>query len=245
MKNNTEKTVAILQPGYLPWLGFFEQMARADLFIYFNNVQFTKKDWRNRNYILNAGKKCLLTVPVKKAPLGTPIHDIRVSYDVPWPRKHLKQIKAAYEKAPFFEPLFSDLSAIIESRPSFLEDLDIQLSGLIARHLNISTPSVLSSDLPDQSEDKNERIIDLCKQVGASQLYDGKAAADFIDIAAFEDNGVSVFFQDYNHPEYSQVGSDTFVPYLSAIDLIFNKGDKAFDILMSAPTTLPPRKDDA
>ena len=232
------KTIAILQPGYLPWLGYFEQMALADLFVYFDNVQFTRKDWRSRNRIVMDGREFLLSVPARKAPLGTPIRDIEISYDQPWYEKHLKQISAAYKNTPHFQPLFSELEQVFADKPAFLWELDVRLAETMARFLGIKTKTAFASDVPDQSPDKNQRIIDICKYFEADALYDGKASEEFIDTALFRDNGIEVVFQDYQHPVYKQAGNPEFISHMSSIDLLFNAGDRAKEILLSSPSTL-------
>ena len=228
------KTIAILQPGYIPWLGFFEQMAYADLFVYMDDVQYTRKDWRSRNQIKVNGQGHWLSVPVKKMPLGTKLAEIEISYDEPWQQKHLSSIRLAYCNTPFFQPLFDEVSAQIEVAPKYLWQLDVALAAVMARHLSIQTPIAYSSSAPRITADKNARIVEICKYFEADYLYDGKSAADFIDTSLFDAQGVKVVFQDYKHPIYAQ-GAGDFVPYMSALDLLFHAGPSARDILLSSP----------
>ncbi len=223
--------VAILQPGYLPWLGFFEQMARVDLFVYYNDVQYTKGDWRNRNRIKTASGLRWLTVPVKKVPHDTPINRVEISYAEPWPDKHLRLIAEAYRRAPYFEPMYSQLCAILAKKFVLLQDLNAAVTQLLCSHLAIDTPTRWSSDLGLTATGKNERLIKVCQKIGADALYDGAAAAAFIDEAMFAEAGIRVEFQAYEHPEYPQLHGE-FVSHLSALDLVMNAGPAAGAILL-------------
>lgn len=234
------KTIAILQPGYIPWLGFFEQMAYADIFVYMDDVQYTRKDWRSRNQIKVNGKGHWLSVPVKKMPLETKLGDIEISYDEPWQQKHISSIRLAYCNTPYFQPLFDEIVVEIEAAHQYLWQLDVALVRVMAKHFAIQTPIAYSSSAPRITADKNGRIVEICKYFDAHCLYDGKAAADFIDTSLFEDNGVKVIFQDYKHPVYTQ-GTGDFVPYMSALDLLFHTGKTARDVLLSSPHPFPHR----
>ena len=103
------RVIAILQPVYLPWLGYFEQMAVADHFVFMDDVQYTRHDWRNRNRIKTAAGSIWLTVPVRKHPRDALIRDVEINYSENWPRKHLRSIEISYRKCPYFEPLFREL----------------------------------------------------------------------------------------------------------------------------------------
>lgn len=240
--SSAPRVVAILQPGYLPWLGFFEQMARADIFVHYDDVQYTRKDWRNRNRVKDNNVAQWLTVPVRKAPIETLIRDIRVDNDAPWATKHLKTLRHGYQKAPHFDPLFSALEAVLTRRHEFLWELNVEITDVLARSLAIDTPTAFASAVPRTVDDRSLRIIEVCRHFGADILYDGKAAADFIDTDLFRSHGVEVVFQDYEHPEYAQIGQP-FISHLSAVDLVFNTGPGAGAILRQPPCALPPRDD--
>lgn len=229
------KKIGILQPVYLPWLGYFEQMALTDLFVHFDTVQHTRRDWRNRNRIVMGGREQLLTVPTRKAPLETPITQVEISYEQTWQKKHLKQLRLAYGSAPHFQPLYDEIAEVIEAAPRYLWELDTRLVAVMARHLGITTPTAFASEVPGQSEDKNQRIIDICKHFGADLLYDGKSAEEFIDMERFAENGIEVIFQDYQHPVYPQ-GKGAFLSHMSALDLLFRQGGAAArEVMLSSP----------
>ena len=230
--------LAILQPGYLPWLGFFEQMARTDLFVYYNDVQYTRKDWRNRNRVKTTGGATWLTVPVRKTPRDTPINHVEVCYRDPWPDKHLRTIELAYKKARHFQPFFSQLTAVLTRRFALLQELNAALVDLCRSFLDISTPIAWSSDLHIDVRDKNDRILKICQSHGADLLYDGKSSRTFLDTEFFARHGVRVMFQHYRHTPYRQLWRD-FVPFLSAVDLIMNTGPRAKEILLQSSAPSP------
>lgn len=226
--------LAIMQPGYLPWLGFFELMAYADLFVYFNDVQYTRQDWRNRNRVKTANGIVWLSVPVDAAPTTTSINHIRISYRERWYQKHLNIIEASYCKLPYFQPFFGELSHVLKEKYELLQDLDDAVIRLCMRYLDIDCRLAWSSDLGIVSCDKNDRLIQVCKAYSAPLLYDSKASQTFIETARFAAEGIEVVFQDYQHPQYPQRWGD-FVSHLSAIDLIMNTGPEARQYLLSSP----------
>jgi hypothetical protein len=226
--------IAILQPGYLPWLGFFEQMAYADCFVYFDDVQFTRKDWRSRNRVKTSAGPVWLSVPTRKAARETPIHQIEINYQERWAEKHLRTIQHAYQKTPYFEPLFGQLSQVLAREFRLLQELDAALVEVLRRHLGLDTPIRWSSELGIQTDDKNERILKICQALGADLLYDGKAAEAFVDVGYFAAHGVQVVFQDYQHPVYRQLWGE-FVSHLSVVDLIMNMGPVAGRVLRQSP----------
>jgi len=236
------KTIAILQPTYLPWLGYFEQMAVVDLFVHMDDVQYTRKDWRNRNRVRAAASWTWLTVPVKKCPRSTLLRDILVNYEHHWVKRHLKTIYLAYKRAPYFEPVYDQIKAILESHIAGLVELDVALVQCLRAHLGITTPESFSSSVPRESRGKNERIIEICKYFGADLLYDGKSAADFIDKSLFASHGIQVVFQDYRHHEYPQQFGE-FISHMSALDAIINTGPDARSVLMANGDPLSNRRE--
>jgi len=229
-KSNT-KTVGILQPGYLPWLGFFEQLYQCDIFVLYEDVQFEKGSWRNRNRIKTPIGPQWLTVPVLLKGHGFPlIKDVEVNSSVRWQNKHIKAIIQNYSRTPFFG-LYADGLFEILGRPwKYLIDLDLELTHWIAKQLNISTPIVLSSNLGVPGSNV-QRLIDIVHLLGGNRFYEGSAGKNYIDIRIFEQSGIEVTFQDYQHPGYPQPYGD-FVSHLSIVDLIFNCGPESLNILL-------------
>lgn len=233
------RVISIIQPVYLPWLGYFEQMALADVFVAMDDVQYTPRDWRNRNRIKNASGSMWLTVPVRQHSRAARINEIKLNYDHDWRRRHLRAIEVNYRGCVGFEPLFSEMERTFAAAPSMLVDLDLDLISVVGRFLGIRTPVYRSSDVPRNAGqdrgDTNDRIIEICRHFDSNVLYDGARAADFIDVERFQRAGIRVLFQDYCHPRYPQRFGE-FISHQSTVDLIMNVGVDAPRILRSSPT---------
>ncbi len=222
------KTAVILQPGYLPWLGFFEQVHRSDNFIFYDDVQYTTNDWRNRNRIKTDRGAAWLTVPVERCfPIS--IREARIDNRSGWRSKHVKTLRQYYGKAPFFDRFFPALERIYEKEWMFICDLDTALIREILSELGVRREIYFSSELGEKGE-KSERLVRLCRRVGADVYYSGKAAAEYLDEKLFAESGIQVTYQDYNHPVYRQLHGE-FVPHLSVVDLLFNEGPDSLGIL--------------
>ena len=227
--------LAAVQPVYLPWLGYFEQIAIADRFLLVDDVKYSRHDWRNRNRIYTADGPMWLTVPVEHQESAF-IQDVKIVHTLPWQHKHLRAIEYAYRRCPHFQPLFDDLARLLESTHSGMAGLNEQLIRMLCRYLKIDTPISLTSEIPRHADasDKNGRIVELCAYYDADILYVGPKAAAYLDVERLRRHGTDVVFQDYIHPTYGQRFSP-FVSHLSVIDLIFNTGDDAPAILRSSP----------
>ncbi|MBA7629888.1 hypothetical protein ES703_37395 [subsurface metagenome] len=225
--------VSILQPGYLPWLGFFEQLAKVDTFVLFNDVQYTKLDWRNRNRIKTPNGVRYLTVPIVRMSTETLIKDIKISYDHPWCMKHINMLRASYQKAAYFKQYFDHIKECIESKFEYLQDLNFALIKILSNLLGLEDKNFLwSSSVPyERSRNKSVNLLNICLSTGATYLYDGKSAQKFLDLDFLNEHGVTVEFQDYQHPQYPQQWGE-FVPYLSVIDLLFNVGPESLDYII-------------
>jgi hypothetical protein len=224
------RAVGILQPGYLPWLGFFEQLYRCDIFVLYDDVQFEKGSWRNRNRIKTPNGPRWLTVPVLLKGRSFPlVKDVTINSSVPWQKKHMKAITQNYFKSPFLGRYAEDLSAILNRPWRFLIDLDIELINWLVEQLGISTPMVLSSALGVHGSGV-QRLISIIQSLGGDHFYEGSAGRNYIDVSVFEQAGVSVGFQEYEHPKYPQLYGD-FISHLSIIDLLFNCGPGSLRVL--------------
>lgn len=223
--------IGILQPAYLPWLGFFEQVQRVDLFVILDDVQHTKQDWRTRNRIRTAGEEgfTYLTVPVKKAPADTLVKDILVAYDQKWIARHLNLLRANYASAPHFDEHLPALRQALETKPERLVELDMLLTQALARAFGLATPMRFSSELGVPGR-KTEKLINICKAVGATDLYDGWSAQNFIDPEDFRAANLGLHYQKYTPVEYPQRFAP-FVPYLSAVDALFNCGPQCPELI--------------
>lgn len=231
------KRIAILQPGYIPWLGFFEQMAACDTFIFLDDVQFTKNDWRNRNRIKTKEGIAWLTVPVVHK-FGQKILEVRIDSRSSWQRKHLQSLKMWYGRSRYFDEMSADLERIYGKTWSYLVDLDLELCMLLKDRFGIRSTVLRSSDLHVGSENKNYRLIELCKATGCDHFYEGKAGQAYLDTELFRSHHITVEFQDYHHPFYDQLWmkEQGFISHLSAIDMLFNCGPDSAGILTGSKT---------
>jgi len=224
------KTIGILQPGYLPWLGFFEQLHRSDVFVLYDDVQFEKGSWRNRNRIKGPKGPQWLTVPVLTKGLGLPvIKDVLINQSRHWQKKHTAAIRQSYSKAPYFKQYSEPIFHILNRPWKYLIDLDLELIGTLKERMGISTPVLLSSDLHIEGKGV-ERLIDIIRYLGGSRFYEGQAGKNYIEAELFEKEDIQVVFQDYQHPRYLQANGD-FISHLSIIDLLFNCGPESLKIL--------------
>ena len=222
--------VTILQPSYLPWLGFFEQMHRSDQFVLYDDVQFTRRDWRNRNRIRVQEGSVWLTVPViQKNKYEQSLLETKIDNSTSWKRKHLKSIRCHYSKTPFFDLYFPWCEKTFNREWDFLLDLSLETIQYLKGELKINTPLLRSSEL-GESGNKSERLISICKQLGATQYLSGESARNYISEKDFSDQGIGLEYQNYQHPEYPQ-RYEGFVPFLSTIDLLFNCGEKSMEFL--------------
>lgn len=219
----------ILQPSYIPWRGYFDQVRKADIFVFYDCVQYDDRGWRNRNRIKTAQGAQWLTVPVNSKgcqTLKTPIADIPIVWDAPWPEKHLKALQLSYGKAPFFREYSELLDAIYERRDEKLADFTCDSTELIARALGINhTRFVRSSSLPAEGA-KSDRLLSLLRHLGATHYISGPSALSYMELEKFADAGISVEFMDYNYQPYTQLHGP-FEPQVTALDLLFNLGPEA------------------
>jgi hypothetical protein len=224
--------IGILQPGYLPWLGFFEQMDKSDVFVNYDDVQYDKEGWRNRNRIKTANGIQWLTVPVHMKLTEHPLLiDIKIDNTVNWRKKHLASIKQNYAKAPFFKDYIDIFEFAYLKEWEYLVDLDIYFIAKLAECLGMGNKNIIRSSTLDLKGDRIGRLINLCKLFGADTFYEGAAGKNYIDENEFLSHGIKVKFQNYQHPIYNQLYGD-FIPYLSVIDLLFNHGTESLRILL-------------
>ena len=224
------RTLAVLQPGYLPWLGYFDQVRRCDVFVALDDVQFDKHGWRNRNRIKAANGVQWLTVPVlQRGRAKQAILDVEIHREVPWARKHLSSIRQAYARAPYLGRYLPELEDLLLQPRARLVDLDLALAERMCAWLDVRSEHVRASTL-NVGGDRVGRLVALCEYFGAERYLTGDAARDYLDEAVFRARGIEVCYQSYKHPTYPQLHGD-FVPYLSALDLVLNCGDESGRVL--------------
>ncbi|MEO0293179.1 MAG: WbqC family protein [candidate division WOR-3 bacterium] len=223
------KKVAIIQSSYIPWKGYFDIINMVDEFILYDDAQYTKRDWRNRNRIKTPAGLLWLTIPVKtKGRYKQKIKDTEVASEI-WNKEHWKTISSfAYPKAKFFKEykeIFEETYLNITDK--YLSEINYKFIKLICKILNIGTKISWSMDYKIYSKDSTEKLIDLCKQSGANEYFSGPSAKAYIKEELFASEKIKLTYVDYSgYPEYEQL-FPPFEHYVSIIDLIFNVGEEA------------------
>jgi len=219
----------INQPNYIPWRGFFHQIYKADVFVFYDDVQYDKHGWRNRNRIKTQHGPIWLTIPVlKKGSVTnhTPINQILIDRSSNWPRKHWNAIEQSYGKAPFFSEYASELKQLLEKPYEKLADMTIDLTIALAGALGISKTTFLRSSSLDAVGSKTDRLLRILQAVGATHYITGPAAKNYLDTERLTNAGISIEYMEYDYPTYSQL----YPPYdsqVSILDLLFMEGPSA------------------
>jgi hypothetical protein len=221
------RVAVILQPSYLPWIGHFDLMSQADVWVWYDDVQYTKRDWRNRNRVAADGEPLWLTVPVKsRGRFEQPIHEVEIDRQRPWSRKHLETIRRLYRRAPYLGELVSLLEGHYAREPRHLADLVIDLNEALCRALGLEVRFVRSSTLDGIAGRKQERLIAVCRQLDADVYLSGPAARAYIDPDGFGAAAIELRYVVYNYPPYER-GGQPFVPQLSIVDAFCWLGPRA------------------
>lgn len=219
----------ILQPSYIPWRGTFHQIFMADLFVFYDDVQYDKHGWRNRNRIKTHQGGQWLTIPVhNKGNVieNTPIHRIEIAWEQAWAERHLRAIQQSYSKAPYYRDYAGWLDDVYTRRPAQLADLTIPLTIEIARMLgNRHTQFMRSSELRVSGQ-KTARLIEILSAVGATHYISGPSAREYIQADLFQKAGITLEYMEYNYSEYPQL-YPPYDPFVSILDLLFMTGKSA------------------
>jgi hypothetical protein len=220
---------AILQPSYVPWRGYFHLIQKSDVFIFYDDVQYDKHGWRNRNRVKTANGTVWLTIPVLhkgNVEKRVPIDEIRVSWDSNWTHKHWSTIKQSYGKAPHFGRYEEILASFYQKRPDKLVDFTIPLTIELARQLGITHTEFVRSSALGGDGDKTDRLIALLRRVGATHYISGPSAQDYIEPEKFAAADIGLEYMSYDYREYPQMHG----PYeanVSIVDTLFMLGPNA------------------
>lgn len=223
--------VAIMQPTYLPWCGFFGLMCSVDLFIFLDSVQFARRSWQQRNQIKTANGVQWLTIPVSaKGKRDHLISEMEIDQSVNFAEKHRKSIELNYRKTPYFKTYEPELLPYIDSSIRQLADLTIALTLRIRDLLGIRVPIIRSSELHGVGS-KAVLLASLCEEVGAKEYISVPGSRDYLELSdAFSKLGIPVRYFEFNHPQYSQLFGQ-FLPYMSCIDMLFNCGPESLSLI--------------
>jgi len=219
----------IVQPSYIPWRGFFHLVQKADVFVFYDDVQYDKRGWRNRNRIKTCTGSQWLTIPVLNKGTQTnriSIKEICVNWDRRWNETHWQTLEHAYGKAPYFRDYRELLKSFYQRRPQFLAEFTIDFTIALAGALGLTNKRYLrSSSLPARGQ-KTDRLLSILKHLGATHYISGPSAKEYIEEYKFKEAGITLEYMVYTYPEYRQL-YPPFDPNVSILDLLFMLGPKA------------------
>jgi hypothetical protein len=223
--------VAIHQPNFAPYSGFFNKMASADVFVYLDDAPYSKNSFQNRNRILTKDGIQWLTVPVlTKGNYGSPTNEIMINNQIPWKKKHLGNLQQNYSDAPFFKEIYAMIMSVYEESCASLVEFCSRILMSIREYLGITTATCNASDLSSQGT-STQRLIELIRNVGGKSYISGQGGRNYIDETLFKENEIALIYQDYTMRSYSQ-RADIFVPNLSILDTLYWCGrDAAIGII--------------
>jgi hypothetical protein len=227
----------ILQPSYIPWRGYFHQIQKADTFVFYDDVQYDDRGWRNRNRVKTEQGTRWLTIPVYSQGVQvthTPIRDVRISWDRPWARKHRETIRHSYGRAPHFERYAPLLDDFYSRRGDNLADFTIELTVALAWELGLTRTRFLRSSSLAVEGTKTDRLVALLAAVGADHYISGPSARSYIDEEKMAAAGVTLEYMAYDYPEYEQL-YPPYDPHVSILDLLFMKGAEAGEQVWGRP----------
>ena len=223
------KSIAILQSNYIPWKGYFDIIASVDEFVIFDDVQFTRRDWRNRNKIMLNGSLHWLTIPVNsKGKYFEPINSITIANHA-WARKHWQTIAQAYRGAPYFAafaPVLEDLYEQAAELKMLTEINELFLRGLLG-FLGLPANFTRSDAIPRGTNSPTGRLVEICRARAATEYVSGPAAKSYIERELFDAAGVALRYANYSGYTAYEQGTQTFEHGVSMVDLIMRCGEGA------------------
>jgi len=224
-------TASIHQPNFIPWLGFFYKIIKSDIFIILDDVQFIKRSYINRNFIKTSNGAKKITVPIhQKGKYQQNINECVLFEYEKFCQKFISTININYSRTKFFDVYFDELENLIKKNYYLLSDLNTALIKWFLEKLNIKTILKKSSDFPDSNKTSTEKLIYICKNVGADIYLSGHGGENYQDPNMFQKNNITLQITNFIHPVYYQLYGD-FVPNLSILDLLFNCGSNSKNII--------------
>jgi len=227
---------AIMQPTYIPWIGYFDMIDKVDIFVVYDDVQLSKRSWQVRNRIKGSSGEIWLTIPIKKTKKREDllIKDASPNEDENWRQKHLKTIEFNYKKSPHFQEVFNFLIKFYNNNYN-LSTFNSLLITNISKKIGIQTKFIFASGLNNILGQKDHRLVNICKEINATEYLSPQGSAEYINEknkgGEFVNNNIELFYHDYEHPIYPQLYGK-FIPYMGIYDLLFNVGfDNALEII--------------
>lgn len=219
----------ILQPSYIPWRGYFHQIYKADVFVFYDDVQYDKRGWRNRNRIKTDRGTRWLTIPVLSKGTymnRTPINRVRVKQDLNWAKDHWRTIQHFYRKAPYFACYASMLKEFYQCSTEYLADFTINLTIALAQELRIKNTDFVRSSKLNVKGQKTDRLLKILDLLDATHYISGPSAKSYLEEEKFEESGIKLEYMVYSYPKYEQL-YPPYDPHVSVLDLLFMTGPKA------------------
>lgn len=217
-------TCVIIQSSYIPWRGYFDLIRQADTFIFLDQVQFTRRDWRTRNKIITQQGPKWLTVPVKvKDTFKSKIFDVEIDSMQSWSKDHFMTISHCYAKSAYKDQILKYLEPIYKDPPQFLWQLNRLLIKTLWEIFSNGTRKKFIGDediLLPETLDSNMRLIHLCKAVGANHYISGPSAKDYINLDIWKSSDINISFAEYKYPQYQQLGQKNFSDFEGAVSLV-------------------------
>jgi len=210
-----------MQPTYLPWLGYFNLIKSSDVFVIYDDVQFSKQSWQQRNKIRNEEGEMILTLPVNAPSDKDNINNKTIFNFKKVYKKHFRSINQNYRNSKNYSLFIDKIEDIYKNANSSLLNINVAFIKMGCEIFEINTPIVFSSKMT-KTEGKNEAIIDICKSFGADVYLSPLGSRDYLKKELFKENGLELLYQNFKHPKYKQKSYSTFISHLSFIDYIFN-----------------------
>jgi len=216
------RTVVVHQPDFLPYLGFFHRLVYADVYVALDHIQFGQEGWTHRDKIKTSRGEAWLSLSVKKCPLKTPIKDVELSPNAHWRDANLNLLSHNYRSAPFYRVIWQQLERIYRDPVARLAPFNLMLLDLLCDWLAIKVERVRSSEIRPAGR-RSEMVAQIVESVGGTHYLSGEGARAYHNQAPFDQRGIEVVWQKFQHPVYPQQFGG-FVPNLSTIDALFNCG---------------------
>ena len=228
--------VAAIQSSFIPWRGYFDFIASVDVFVFHDDIQYTKSDWRNRNRIKTQKGTEWLTVPVHYKEVSQLICETSIDHSTAWQQKHLRKVQESYREAPYAKVALDILASVQVDQSETISNLNTELTKRICDYLCITTPLISSSELSLVGT-KTDRLIDLLKKLNATAYLSGPSADAYLDKEAFRRNGIRLEYKSYDYDPYPQLWG-SFEGAVTVLDLIANCGPEAKNHIRSRTADL-------
>ncbi len=226
--------LSVHQPQYIPWLGYFDKIAKSDAFVFLDEAQYKEREFHNRNKIRTDRGALWLTVPVISKGLGKQkISDVFIDHDIDWRKQHLESLKTYYGRAAYFKKYIRFFEDLYYWKWERLGKLNVLIARFMLKELGINTPLYFESELGTTAT-KTERIIELCLKMKADKYLFGSGGRDYLEEEKFKRAGITLVYQEFEPPVYRQQymrDKDHFLAHLSTVDLLFNEGPDSRKVL--------------